>query len=209
VSRKKRHNRPGRRDDRDPQEELYGFLRQKNISALNIERIKFHLQRRDAETRALAEVTFEIARVHPHSRKRLSRIAAGHWPLFVRMVATLADVWWDRFSFDYRSDDEWRGWLYERVQEAQYEIWSLSHGAKPCHCGSGELYRNCCAQRDELSAQKWAQEEYEREEMSSPYPFPWWHPESDIDYMTRSAYQMYYAAGEDHPLALTPPEMAL
>jgi hypothetical protein len=54
-----------RRADRRPEQELYGFLRQSNISERNLERIEILARNPNATVPSLAEVVLAIARVKP------------------------------------------------------------------------------------------------------------------------------------------------
>lgn len=89
------------RDRIERLDELYRCLRQSIISAKNQARLQVLCRHADSEVRLLAELISDIARAHPGRRGRVQTIARHHWPLFVRMVATLGDAWWDDFLADH------------------------------------------------------------------------------------------------------------
>jgi hypothetical protein len=120
------------------------------------------------------------------------------------MVEILDDAWWDNhIPFSYYEDGP--SWLEERRRQATAEISSSTHGEKPCRCGSGQAYRDCCAERDDVFAAQFLQEQSEQANKYDADSIPWSHPQSTIDF-TRCGYETYYALGEDHPFAIVPPE---
>lgn len=188
---------------RSPREELYAFLRQTNISGLNIERVRKLAQDPDDGVKALAGVVLEIARVKPHKRRRMQIIAQEYPDLFMDMVAILGNDFWNEFFFRYGDQPEW---LYERCENARSQIRFRTQGNSPCWCGSGRAYWLCCADRDDVFAEQPAAEERERERVLNPDSIPWWDSDSDVDHYTRSGYMLFYI-DRDHPLAIAPPEL--
>ena len=88
------------REDRDRIEhldELFGFLRQSNISAKNIDRLKTLEEDSKKEIRELATLILEVARVKPGKRRRWSFLAEHHRDLWRRLRIVLGD---DYFEFD-------------------------------------------------------------------------------------------------------------
>lgn len=63
------------RDLIDWRDEVFGFLRQRNISLKNMARLETMIAEADPETRRLAEIVLEVARVKPHKRRRLKVLA--------------------------------------------------------------------------------------------------------------------------------------
>lgn len=140
--------RPRAEHDRlDRLEELDRFLRQSIISGKNQLRLRVLTQHPDPEVRSMAELILKIARVHPRRRGRIRNIARRHWPLFVEMATRLSAEWWDDFFVDHMGDAG-IDWLREHYAAARLE----PHGRKPCWCGSGLPYWDCCADRDEATA---------------------------------------------------------
>jgi hypothetical protein len=148
------HKPRAQRDRIERLDELSGFLRQSIISAKNQARLQILCQHADSEVRLLAELIRDIARAHPGRRRRVQTIARRHWPLFVRMVATLSEEWWDDYFVDHMGDAG-ADWLYERFEAAQLE----PYGQAPCLCGSGVAYWQCCAERDEVVASEFLSEQ--------------------------------------------------
>lgn len=184
------------------EDELYDFLRQRNISAKNIAHAELLAQHADERIRELAKLVVGIARVKPHRRRRMGFLASRKWELFVRMVRVLDDEFWDECLRSHGGAGEWLWDAWERASvEARYPVC----GKVPCWCGSGLGYWDCCAQRDEEYAAQFAEEQRVRESERDPENIPWWHPRSGIDHFTRCAYEMYYA-DPNHPLAIPAPE---
>jgi hypothetical protein len=65
--------------------EIAGFLRQSNISAKNLERLKILAGSVDAEVACLAEVVYQVAEICPHRRRRVRFLAKEHKNLFARL----------------------------------------------------------------------------------------------------------------------------
>jgi len=125
-----------------------------------MQRIQVLARHSDAKVKALAELVRDIARVKPRERRRVRAIADKHWTLFVRMVAILPDAYWGESFLGYGEQSEW---LWERYEKAKVEAHRLRHGSLPCWCGSQRAYWDCCACRDEMFAEQFANEEQERE----------------------------------------------
>ena len=66
-------------------DEVVGFLSQSNISAKNVERLKVLSESTDEEVACLARVVAEVARIHPHKRRRIKVVARAHRDLMVRL----------------------------------------------------------------------------------------------------------------------------
>jgi hypothetical protein len=184
-----------------PAEELYHFLDQSRISLKNVERVSGFLQHSDPGVRELAAVVLGIAQVAPRRRKRILTLAREHPDLFIDMVAVLGDGFWDEYFVRHRDESEW---LRERWDAAHWQVRFHAHGKTPCWCGSGTEYWLCCGDRDDVFAAQFAAEERERAWILNPETIPWWHPDSGVDPLTRSAYEMF-VADPDHPLAIPPP----
>lgn len=63
---------PSQREAARALDDLSGFVRQKNLSAANITRLKVLAKSEDETVRTRAAVLLEVARVHPHESKRLA-----------------------------------------------------------------------------------------------------------------------------------------
>jgi hypothetical protein len=198
---RKRHSRH-RYCKGTPQEELHLFLRQRGISARNIDHIQTLTLHPDAEVREFAGIVLAMAQVKPGRRGRLQIIARDHPDLFIDMVAVLDEEFWDDAFYRHGGQPEW---LWEKWEDAKWQVRFHAQGKSPCWCGSGAAYWHCCADRDEMFAAQLAAEEQVRAWELNPETIPWWHPDSGVDHFTRSAYEMYYIDSE-HPFALPPPE---
>jgi hypothetical protein len=95
----------------------------------------------------LAALILEIARVLPGKRNRWLKLARHHRPLFNRAVELLGIEFFEDLLAGY-GDFESPPW---QILE-QYRItppWT----ARPCDCGSGRPFRECCLKREnELTA---------------------------------------------------------
>jgi hypothetical protein len=89
------------RDQIEHLDDLLGFLDQRNISAKNIERLKVLASHPDRELQRLAGLVLDIARVHPHKRRRWRHLAAHQRELFYRAVAVLGPKFFCEVLLDY------------------------------------------------------------------------------------------------------------
>ena len=84
----------------------------------------------------------QIACVHPHKRRRWRHLAAGQRDLFHRAVAVLGADFFHDVLLDYGDTS---GPLWEALEECRdAPPWT----ARPCNCGSGISFRDCCMQRE-------------------------------------------------------------
>jgi hypothetical protein len=93
------------REDRDRIErldELFGFLRQSNISAKNITRLETLRQNPAKDISELANLLLEVARVKPDKRRRWSFLAQHRPDLCRHLRIILGD---DHFEFDSSNSD--------------------------------------------------------------------------------------------------------
>lgn len=63
------------RDVIDWRKEIFGFLRQPNISLKNMARLQILIEKADSETGRLAQIVLDVARVKPQKRRRLRVLA--------------------------------------------------------------------------------------------------------------------------------------
>lgn len=66
-------------------DEILAFLRQSNISARNLERLRILSESSEEEVARLARLVREVAMICPHKRKRLTFLAKEHKALFERL----------------------------------------------------------------------------------------------------------------------------
>ncbi|MGH9875983.1 MAG: hypothetical protein ACRD9S_26320 [Pyrinomonadaceae bacterium] len=66
-------------------DEIVGFLSQSNISSKNVARLQILAESLDEEVTSLAMTVLELARIHPHKRRRLKVVARMHKDLMVRL----------------------------------------------------------------------------------------------------------------------------
>jgi hypothetical protein len=136
------------RDRIERLDELWGFLDQSNLSGKNCKRLSILASHQDPEVQHLARLVLDIARVHPHKRRRWRHLAARHRELFHRAVALLGPEFFDEVLLDYGDTG---GPLWDALQEFQEAPpWT----ARPCGCGSGMAFRDCCMERENA----WAEE---------------------------------------------------
>ena len=123
-------------------DELWDFLDQSNISAKNIKRLKALASDPDPEVQALAELVLDVARVHPHKRRRWRHLAAHQRDLFRRAVAVLGPEFFGEVLVDYGDTG---GPLWDALEECQVAPpWT----ARSCACGSELPFRDCCMERE-------------------------------------------------------------
>lgn len=134
-----------------PLEEMLDFLDQSNISKRNLEKVRLYARSECPETRKLAQLVLEIARVKPHRRRRMRFIAERHWPIFLLWVETLGAEVLEASAFEIGGDMAVR--LLEHIAEAQRQLWMTHSGSLPCRCGSGATYAECCADHDDREYQ--------------------------------------------------------
>jgi hypothetical protein len=129
-------------------DELSDFLDQSNISAKNIKRLKVLASDPEPEVQTLAKLVLDVARVHPHKRRRWRHLAARHKDLFHRAVEVLGPDFFGEVLMDYGDTG---GPLWDALEEFQAAPpWTAS----PCACGSGLSFRDCCMEREN----SWADE---------------------------------------------------
>jgi len=128
--------------------ELRDFLDQSNISAKNLERLKTLASHSDPEVQRLATLVLEVARVHPHKRRRWRHLAARQRDLFHRAVSVLGSDFFTEVLLD---SGDTGGPLWNALEEfREAPPWT----AGPCACGSGLPFRDCCMEREDA----WADE---------------------------------------------------
>ena len=66
-------------------DEVVGFLNQSNISAKNLERLQVLVESDDKEVAGLAKVVAEVAKIHPHKRRRLKFLARTRKDLIAQL----------------------------------------------------------------------------------------------------------------------------
>ena len=131
-----------KRDCLESVDELLGFLDQRNISAKNIGRLKSLVAHPNSEVQRLATLVLDIALVHPFKRRRWRHLAARHRDLFHRAVAALGPEFFDEVLVDYGDTG---GPLRDALAEFQEAPpWTT----RPCACGSGLAFRDCCMERE-------------------------------------------------------------
>ena len=137
------HRMPRAKRDRiERLDEVWDFLRQSHISAKNIKRLTTLVAHPDSEVQRLATLVLDVARVHPYKRRRWRHLAARHRDLFHCAVAVLGPDFFCEVLMDY-GDTGGPLWdALEKFQEAP--PWT----ARPCDCGSGLPFRDCCMARE-------------------------------------------------------------
>ena len=131
-----------KRDRIEHLDELTDFLNQSNISARNIQRLKTLAAHPDSEIQRLATLVLDVARVHPYKRRRWRHLAARHRDLFHRALAVLGPDFFYEVLMDYGDTG---GPLWDALEQFQEAPpWT----ARPCDCGSGLPFRDCCMERE-------------------------------------------------------------
>ena len=136
-----------KRDRIEHLDELWGFLDQSHISAKNIGRLKALSSNADAEVQRLATLVLDVALVHPFKRRRWRHLAARHRDLFHRAVEALGPEFFYEVLMDYGDTGGPLRDALEQFQEAP--PWT----ARPCDCGSGLSFRDCCMERENTWAE--------------------------------------------------------
>ncbi|MCX6911886.1 MAG: SEC-C domain-containing protein [Verrucomicrobia bacterium] len=96
----------------------------------------------------LATLVLDVALVQPFKRRRWRHLAARHRDLFHRAVAALGPEFFDGVLLDYGDTG---GPLWDALEEFQpAPPWT----ARPCACGSGLPFHDCCMEREDT----WADE---------------------------------------------------
>ena len=136
------------RDRIERLEELWDFLGQSNISSKNIERLKAMSSHSDPEVQTLAALILDLARVHPHKRRRWRNLALRRKDLFHRAVLVLGLEYFEEVLLDYGDTG---GPLWDTLEESRVAPpWT----ARLCACGSGLPFSNCCMERENAWADK-------------------------------------------------------
>jgi len=136
-----------KRDRIEHLDELTDFLNQSNISARNIQRLKTLAAHPDSEIQRLATLVLDVARVHPFKRRRWRHLAARHRDLFHRALAVLGPDFFYEVLMDYGDTG---GPLWDALEQFQEAPpWT----ARPCDCGSGLAFRDCCMEREDTWAE--------------------------------------------------------
>ena len=136
-----------KRDRIEHLDELTDFLNQSNISARNIQRLKTLAAHPDSEVQRLATLVLDVARVHPYKRRRWRHLAARHRDLFHRALAVLGPDFFYEVLMDYGDTG---GPLWDALEQFQEAPpWT----ARPCDCGSGLAFRDCCMEREDTWAE--------------------------------------------------------
>ena len=131
-----------KRDRIERLDELHGFLHQSLISAKNIARLKTLTGHGDRQVAEFAALILEIARVLPGKRNRWLKLARRHRPLFERSVALFGVEFFEDLLARY---GDFESPLWHILDE--YRIappWTV----RPCDCGSGHPFRDCCMERE-------------------------------------------------------------
>ena len=74
-----------KREAIENEEQIFGFLKQSNISEKNIARLRTLVNSEDARVAVLAAVALEVALVKPHKKRRL-KVLAKEKPALVRKL---------------------------------------------------------------------------------------------------------------------------
>jgi hypothetical protein len=131
-----------KRDRIEHLDDLWDLLDQSNISAKNIQHLKVLASDSDPEVETLARLVLDIARVHPHKRRRWRHLAAGQRDLFHRAVTVLGPDFFTEVLLDYGDTG---GPLWDALEEhREAPPWT----ARLCDCGSGLAFRDCCMERE-------------------------------------------------------------
>ena len=79
------------KDKRDAivqEDELFGFLNQKNISAKNIKRLEVLKLSTNSRIAELADIVYEIAKIKPRKRRRLKFLGKTRKDLLGKLIET-------------------------------------------------------------------------------------------------------------------------
>lgn len=97
--------------------EVYGFLRQKNISAKNIKRLEQFGSVQDSEFQRLRALVLSVAQIHPRKRRRWRNLQQSSPDLYQRIIESeLFD-----FLHDHYTCSEWQ-WIEEAMEIACYDL---------------------------------------------------------------------------------------
>ena len=130
------------RDRIERLDELHGFLHQSIISGKNLLRLKALCRHADAEVATLAALILDIARVFPGKRNRWLKLARQRPELFERVFSALGAEFFEDLLAGYGDFDSP---LWEILRERRIAPpWT----ARPCDCGSGGAFRDCCLGRE-------------------------------------------------------------
>lgn len=134
------------RDRMDRLDEILGFLQQSNISARNLGRLKQLCSHARPEIAELAALILEIGRVQPGKRNRWFKLARRHSELFERAVELLGLEFFQDLLAGHGDFDSP---LWDILEEHRIAPpWT----ARPCDCGSGRAFRDCCLERENAEA---------------------------------------------------------
>lgn len=130
------------RDRVERLDELHGLLHQSCISAKNVARVQTLTRHDDRGVAELAALILEIARVTPGKRKRWLKLAAHHRPVLGQAVELLGV----EYIEDLLSGYGIVGAPLRPIVETHRSTppWT----ARPCDCGSGLPFRECCLERE-------------------------------------------------------------
>jgi hypothetical protein len=135
-----------KRDRMERLDEIVGFLHQSNISARNLARLGQLCSHARPEIVELAALVLEIGRVLPAKRNRWLKLARRHSALFGRAVGLLGLEFFEDLLAGYGDFDSP---LWDILEEHRIAPpWT----ARPCDCGSGRAFRDCCLERDNAQA---------------------------------------------------------
>lgn len=76
------------REGKKQQEEIFGYLRQSNMSKKNLSRLRTLCGSSNAEIAELATIVLDVGRIHPQKRRRLKFLARHHRELLKRLEDT-------------------------------------------------------------------------------------------------------------------------
>ncbi len=74
--------------DIDPQNEIYNFLAQSNISKRNISRLRKLKESQNKNTSYFASIALDVAKIKPHKKRRLKIIARQDRDLLQKLKET-------------------------------------------------------------------------------------------------------------------------
>ncbi|MBA3815471.1 MAG: hypothetical protein H0X29_02935 [Parachlamydiaceae bacterium] len=86
-------------------EELFGYWEQSNISSMNINRINQLLHFPSEEIQKLAQITYDVASVKPHKKKRLGWLRKNHRDLYDRMITFFGEDFDENF-YEYENGED-------------------------------------------------------------------------------------------------------
>lgn len=130
------------RDRIERLEELHAFLHQSVISAKNLERITVLCGHAIPEVAALAALLLDIACVFPRKRNRWLKLASQRPELLERALIVLGAGFFEDLLSGY---GDFESPLWAMLEQRRIAPpWTN----RPCDCGSGRSFRDCCLERE-------------------------------------------------------------